>query len=78
MRFHRTGIKRLHHPIVGELTLAYEAMELSADDGMTLSVYTAEPGSASQQALDILASWAASTSNDAAASAVGTGEPHSP
>jgi hypothetical protein len=34
-------------------------MELSADDGLTVAVFTAEPGSASQQALDLLASWTA-------------------
>ena len=32
-------------------------MELSADDGMSVAIFTAEPGSASQQALDLLASW---------------------
>jgi transcriptional regulator with XRE-family HTH domain len=60
VRFHRTGTKRLHHPLVGDLDLSYETMELAADSGLNLTVYTAEPGSASQQALDILASWAAS------------------
>ena len=59
VRFHRTGIKRLHHPVVGELELCYEVMELSADAGLTISVFTAEAGSASQQALDLLASWTA-------------------
>ena len=59
VRFHRTGTKRLHHPVVGDVELRYEAMELTADDGLTVSVYTAEPGSASQQALDLLASWSA-------------------
>jgi transcriptional regulator with XRE-family HTH domain len=59
VRFHRTGIKRIHHPVVGDLSLSYEAMDLSADAGLTVSVYTAEAGSASQQALDILASWTA-------------------
>ncbi len=59
VRFHPTGRKRIHHPVVGELELRYETMELSADDGVTLSVYTAEPGSASQQALDLLSSWTA-------------------
>jgi transcriptional regulator with XRE-family HTH domain len=57
--FHRTGTKRLHHPVVGEVTLSYESMNLAADDGLTLNLYTAEPGSASEQALDILASWSA-------------------
>jgi MmyB-like transcription regulator ligand binding domain len=60
VRYHQTGIKRLHHPVVGELELSYEVMELSADTGLTMSIYTAEPGSRSQQALDLLSSWTAS------------------
>jgi transcriptional regulator with XRE-family HTH domain len=59
VRFHQTGVKRIHHPVVGELHLNYEAMELAADTGLTISVYAAEPGSASAQALDLLASWTA-------------------
>lgn len=59
VRFHRTGTKRLHHPVVGELSLSYETMELSADSGLTMTVYTAEAGAASQEALDLLASWTA-------------------
>jgi transcriptional regulator with XRE-family HTH domain len=59
VRFHRTGVKRLHHPVVGDLDLTYEAMELPSDPGLTLLVYTAEPGSASQDGLNLLASWAA-------------------
>jgi transcriptional regulator with XRE-family HTH domain len=59
VRYHQTGTKRIHHPIVGEMELSYEVMELAADDGMTISVYSAEPESRSQQALDLLASWAA-------------------
>ena len=59
VRYHQTGTKRLHHPIVGDLELSYEVMELSADTGLTISVYSAEPGSATQQALDLLASWTA-------------------
>jgi transcriptional regulator with XRE-family HTH domain len=61
VRFHQTGTKRIHHPIVGGLDLSYETMELSADAGLTMTVYTAEPGSASQDALEILASWTATT-----------------
>jgi len=60
VRYHRTGVKRLHHPVVGDLELTYEAFELPADPGMTLSTYTAEPGSASADGLRMLASWAAS------------------
>ena len=59
VRFHRTGSKRLHHPIVGELELSYETLTLEADEGLRLALYTAEAGSASQQALDLLGSWTA-------------------
>ena len=57
VRFHRTGIKRLHHPVVGALELSYETLTIDADDGLRMALYIAEPGSASQQALDLLASW---------------------
>jgi hypothetical protein len=59
VRYHQTGTKRLHHPIVGDLELSYEVMELSADTGLTISVYSAEPGSATQHGLDLLGSWTA-------------------
>jgi len=54
VRFHRTGTKRIHHPIVGEMELSYETMELPADPGLAIGVYTAEPGSRSDQALRLL------------------------
>jgi len=57
VKFHRTGTKRFHHPVVGEVTLNFEALELAADPGQRLNVYTAEPGSPSHAALDLLASW---------------------
>ena len=57
VRLHRTGIKRLRHPVVGDVELTGEALELPADPGLTLITYTAEPGSAAQDALDFLASW---------------------
>jgi transcriptional regulator with XRE-family HTH domain len=57
--FHRTGVKRLHHPVVGGLELTYEALELPGDPGLTMLVYTAEPASPTQDALNLLASWAA-------------------
>lgn len=59
VRYHQTGIKRLNHPVVGELELSYEVLELPADAGLNISVYTAEPESRSAQALDLLASWIA-------------------
>jgi transcriptional regulator with XRE-family HTH domain len=61
VRFHDTGIKRVHHPVVGDLELTYEAMELSADSGLTMFAYTAESGSKSEQALKLLASWSATS-----------------
>jgi len=59
VRRHDTGLKRFHHPVVGELILTFEAMELVADPGLTMFVYSAEPGSKSEQALNLLASWTA-------------------
>jgi transcriptional regulator with XRE-family HTH domain len=56
---HDSGVKRVHHPLVGELTLTYETMELAANPGLTIAVYTAEPGSKSEEALNLLASWTA-------------------
>ncbi|MFE9057373.1 helix-turn-helix transcriptional regulator [Streptomyces mutabilis] len=59
VRHHGTGTKRFHHHTVGDLTLAYEGLEMAAAPGLTLTVYTAEPGSASEEGLRLLASWAA-------------------
>ncbi|MER5947234.1 helix-turn-helix transcriptional regulator [Streptomyces sp. NPDC001904] len=53
------GVKRMRHPLVGELTLSYETLHLPDDDGQFLSVYHAEPGTASAEALRLLASWGA-------------------
>ncbi|MGW3911759.1 helix-turn-helix transcriptional regulator [Streptomyces sp. NPDC005070] len=58
VKFHRSGLKRLRHPLVGELALPYEAMELPADPGLRLNFYTPEPDSPERQALSLLASWA--------------------
>jgi hypothetical protein len=59
VRFHRTGLKRLHHRVVGDLTLPFEALGLTADTGLRTSACTAEPGTPSRDALNLLASWAA-------------------
>lgn len=59
VRRHGTGTKHFQHPVVGPLTLAYEGLQLTADPGLTLTVYTAEPGSPSEEGLRLLASWAA-------------------
>jgi hypothetical protein len=58
VRLHLTGSKRLHHPVVGHLDLRFETMELPADPGLALLLYTAEPDSPTEQALRFLDSWA--------------------
>ena len=40
---HRSGTKRFHHPVIGDVSFAYEVMELSADTGLTLTAYSPEP-----------------------------------
>jgi transcriptional regulator with XRE-family HTH domain len=59
VRFHRSGVKNVHHPVVGDLHLSFEAMELPADPGLSLIVYSAEAGSATADGLVLLAGWAA-------------------
>ncbi len=55
------GTKRYHHPAVGELTVAFEALPVPDAPEQTLFLYSTEPGSASEQALSLLASWSLST-----------------
>ncbi|MEU5660386.1 helix-turn-helix transcriptional regulator [Streptomyces sp. NPDC047737] len=59
VRHHGTGTKHFHHPAVGQLILAYEGLDMAAEPGLTLTIYTAEPGSPSEEGLRLLASWAA-------------------
>jgi transcriptional regulator with XRE-family HTH domain len=59
VRYHRTGTKRFHHPLVGQMSLDYEAFELPGDEGQRLNVYTASPDSPAADALGLLASWTA-------------------
>jgi MmyB-like transcription regulator ligand binding domain len=56
-----TGDKRFRHPVVGTIDVAFDTMALLADTGLTLTAYSAEPGSPSDDALKLLASWAATT-----------------
>ena len=67
---HTSGEKRLHHPVVGDLELTYEAMQLVTDEGLTLLVYGAEPGSKSADALGLLASWAATEARESRAMSI--------
>ncbi|WP_285627824.1 helix-turn-helix transcriptional regulator [Kineosporia sp. NBRC 101677] len=59
VRVPASGVRRLRHPVVGELVLPFESTPLVADPGQTLLMFTAEPGSASDDALKLLASWSA-------------------
>jgi transcriptional regulator with XRE-family HTH domain len=68
VHLHRAGAKLINHPIVGRLELMYDSMELPGT-GLTVLVYTAEPGSPSADALNLLASWAATLDQAEPASA---------
>ncbi|WP_344776634.1 helix-turn-helix transcriptional regulator [Gryllotalpicola kribbensis] len=59
VKFHRSGVKRLHHPVVGDLDLDYESMDLFGQQDLALNVYTAREGTTTSDALKLLASWAA-------------------
>ena len=59
VRLHRTGTKNLHHPVVGDLDLTFEAMDLTSDPGLQLLAFSVAPGSPSHDGLVLLANWAA-------------------
>jgi transcriptional regulator with XRE-family HTH domain len=70
VRFHNTGVKHLNHPVVGELDLSFNRLDLAADPGLTIFTYTAEPGSRSDEGLKLLGSWSATVHPAESASAV--------
>jgi len=79
VRTHQGGVKTFNHPIVGYLELAYDSMELVAAPGLILTAYTAEPATASADALALLASWAATeTAPAASAGSAGHAAPELP
>ncbi len=55
VRRHGTGTKTFRHPVVGELAVAYEALALESAPGLTLTLYTAEPGTVSARRMARLA-----------------------
>ena len=59
VRQHFTGTKRVRHPAVGDIELTYEVFDVSTDEDLRLIVYTTQTGSTSEDALKVLASWAA-------------------
>jgi transcriptional regulator with XRE-family HTH domain len=54
-----TGTKHLHHPVVGDLTLDWNAVTWAADPNLQIIVWTAEALSPSSDGLRLLSSWAA-------------------
>ncbi len=71
VRLHGVGSKTFHHGAVGDLELAYEGLEMVSAPGLNLTVYTAEPGSPTAQALALLSAWAATERSSRTAADVG-------
>ncbi|NKG22076.1 helix-turn-helix domain-containing protein [Paeniglutamicibacter terrestris] len=65
VREHRSGTKSIHHPVVGDLELNYLGLDVSSEKGIQMLVFSAEPGSASHDGLQLLASWAQTHLRDA-------------
>jgi transcriptional regulator with XRE-family HTH domain len=61
VRIHTSGVKLMHHPVVGDLELPYESFPIPGEQSQSLLTYTPEQGSPSQDALSLLASWGATT-----------------
>ena len=59
VREHRAGTKSIHHPVVGDLDLMFETLDIASEPGLQMLVFTAEPGSASYDGLQLLANWVA-------------------
>ena len=66
VRLHQKGTKNFNHPVVGPITVAFDVLELPADPGLQLTTYSAEPDTPSEDALKLLASWAATTHEEQA------------
>jgi len=67
VRLHGAGSKLFHHAVVGDLDLSYESVDMISDPGLSITVYAAEPGSKTAEALDLLASWQATETAEATA-----------
>ena len=78
VRLHQTGTKHFQHPVVGLIEVAFDAMPLPAaeDRGLTMTCYSAEPGSRSEDALKLLASWTATATATASPSQASPSQPN--
>ena len=63
----REGLKRLRHPVVGDLELEHETLLLPDESGLQVAMYAAPPGSTSEDALKLLASWSATAGAESGA-----------
>ena len=63
VKLHRTGVKRFHHPVVGDLTLDFEALDLPGDPGQSSWSTPPNPRRRPPKRLDLLASWASTPSD---------------
>jgi hypothetical protein len=70
VRLHQTGVKHFHHPVVGDLHLSYEAMELPGQADLLLIAFTTTAGSPDEDAIRLLSSWAATHAPEPEAGAV--------
>ena len=66
VRYYRSGTQPFHHPIAGDLTLDYDALEIPSDPDLTIVAYSAEPGTTAQQTLKQLEQWTSAPSDAAA------------
>ena len=71
VRLHRRGTTRFHHPVVGDLDLTFDTLELPDHPGLTLKAYTAATGSLSDERLKLLASWRGADPRDRRAQIAG-------
>ncbi|MFS0795632.1 hypothetical protein ABC271_17650 [Microbacterium sp. 1P10AE] len=59
VRMHNTGVKTINHPVVGEVALEYEVLEVPSAPGIRVTSYLTAPGTPSADALNLLRSWTA-------------------
>ncbi|MAM55439.1 MAG: transcriptional regulator [Microbacterium sp.] len=68
---HDAGMKVAVHPVVGDLALHMVGTEVITEPGLSLMIYAAEEGSAAEEKLRLLASWAATHASTASEAASG-------
>ncbi|MFE2992309.1 hypothetical protein [Streptomyces sp. NPDC059262] len=60
------GIRPFLPPAIGEIALVHESLDLPGDDGLSITVYNADPDTPAAAALKLLASWTATQEQEAA------------